>query len=86
MDLALAATLAELDRRNASKSGKKFRGWYTMMASDVGEVGCRIYRTPLDSNPYHADIVLPVPLDAEDGKDVVREFAIDLAYRATFVP
>ncbi|MCY4191924.1 MAG: hypothetical protein OXD42_11520 [Rhodospirillaceae bacterium] len=86
LDLASEATLAELGAQNASMSGKEFWGWYTILASDVEEVGCRTIPTPLDGNPYHADIVVPVTLDAEDRRDTIREYAIDLAYRATFVP
>ncbi len=86
MGLASIATLADLGTRNASLSGKKFWGWYTIVAEDVEDVGCRSIPTPSDGNPYHADIVVPVALDAEDRRDAIREYAIDLADRATFVP
>ena len=86
MDLAPTVTLAELGVRNASLSSKKFWGWYTLTAGDIEEAGCRIIPTPLDDNPYHADIVVPVALDTEDRKDALREYAIGLAYCATFVP
>ncbi|MCY4301295.1 MAG: hypothetical protein OXC68_06110 [Aestuariivita sp.] len=86
MDLASAAVLAELGTQNASTSGRRFWGWYTIMMKDVEEVGCCVVPTPLDGNPYHADIVVPIALDAEDRKDVLREYARDLAYHATFVP
>ena len=86
MDLAPAVKLAKLGVRNASLSGKKFWGWYTLIAGDIEDVGCKVTPTPLHDNPYHADIVVPVALDAEDRKDTLRECAIDLAYCATFVP
>ena len=86
MDLTPTVTLAELGVRNARLINKQFWGWYTLTAGDVENVGCRVASTPLDDNPYHADIVVPVPLDAEDRKDTLREYAIGLAYSSTFVP
>ncbi len=86
MDLAPSVTLAELGVRNAGLSGKKFWGWYTLVAGDVKDIGCKAIPTPLDDNPYHADIPMPVSLDAEDRRDALKEYAIELAYRATFVP
>ena len=84
MDLAAVVTLAELGSRNARKAGKTFWGWYTLTAREIEEVGCTVKASPLDDNPFHADIVLPVPLDAEDRKDDLTEYARDLAYHATF--
>ena len=86
MDSAPTATLAELGVRNASLSGKRFWGWYTLGTDDVEDVGCKAIPAPLKENPYHADIVMPVALDAEDRRDALRECARDLAYCATFVP
>ena len=86
MDLAPTATMAELGRRNALPSGKSFWGWYTLTAGDVEAVGCSVKPSPSDDNPYHADILIPVPFDAEERRDAVVEYARDLAYHATFLP
>ena len=86
MDLVPVATMAELGMRNASSSGKSFWGWYILTAEDVEEVGCSVKPSPSDDNPYHADIVIPVALDAEERQDEVIEYARDLAYHATFLP
>ncbi len=48
--------------------------------------GCSVRPSPLDNNPYHADILIPVPLDSEERRYAVIEYARDLAYRATFLP
>ena len=40
--------------------------------------------SPYRDNPYHADITVPVALDAQDRRDELREIAIDLTYRANF--
>lgn len=42
--------------------------------------------SPSDENPYHADIIIPVALDAEERRDEVREYARDLAYHSEFLP
>ena len=86
MDLAPKATLAEMGVRNASLSGKEFWGWYILTVKDIEDVGCKIIPSPLEDNPYHADILVPVALDAKDRKDALREYAIGLAYSATFSP
>ncbi len=86
MDLASVATMAELGMLNASVSGKLFWGWYILTAGDVEGVGCSVKPSPSDDNPYHADIVIPVALDAEERRDDVIEYARDLAYHSTFLP
>ena len=86
MDLAPAVTLAELGVRDAGLISKQFWGWYKLTVGDVEKVGCRVFSTPLNDTPYRADIAVPVALDAEDRKDALREYAIGLAYSATFVP
>ena len=86
MDFAPKAELAAIARRNAEHSGHAFWGWYTLTALEVEDGGCTARSSPLLDNPYHADIVLPVALDAEDRRDALREYAMGLAYRATFQP
>lgn len=86
MDFAPEGELAAIACRNAEHSGQAFWGWYTLTVADVEEVGCAARPSPLLDNPYHADIVLPVAVDAEDRRDALREYAMGLAYRATFRP
>ena len=78
--------MARIGVHNAKLSGKAFWGWYILSASDVKEVGCEVRASPLLDNPYHADIMIPVALDAEDRRLQLIEFARDLAYYATFQP
>ncbi len=86
MDLAPVAKMAELGMRNASLSEKLFWGWYILTAEDIEGVGCSVKSSPSDDNPYHADIVIPVALDAEERRDDVIEYATGLAYHSTFLP
>ena len=86
MDLAPVDTMAELGMRNARSLGKSFWGWYILTTGDVEGVGCSVKPSPLDDNPYHADIVIPVALDAEGRRDDVIEYATGLAYHSTFLP
>ena len=78
--------MAEIGMRNARNLGKGFWGWYILTANDVEEEGCTVRPSPLLDNPYHADIIVPVPPDAEDRQDALREYAMGLAYHATFRP
>ena len=86
MGLAPVAKMAELGMRNASLSGKLFWGWYILTAEDIEGVGCSLKSSPSDDNPYHADIVIPIALDAEERRDDVIEYATGLAYHSTFLP
>ncbi|MCY4139446.1 MAG: hypothetical protein OXF56_14445 [Rhodobacteraceae bacterium] len=87
MDLAADEDeLAKLAEENTTREGKLFRGWYTLTAHDVAEAGCRARPTPLSENPYHADIVFPVALNADNRQNEIRKRAIELAYRALYVP
>ena len=86
MDFASMDSLAAMASRNAEKLGKRFWGWYTLTAADIREANCDIQSTPLEGNPYHADVTVPVNLDAEDRTDALRETAMDLAARAKFFP
>lgn len=85
MDFAPIASLAELGTRNARNLKKNFWGWYTLTVVDINEVGCGIKASPFAGNTYHADVVIPVALDAEDRRDALREYASELADRAKFL-
>ena len=63
---------------------KSFWGWYVLSVIDVEEVGCSVKPSLYRDNSYHADIIVPVALDADDRQNELREIAIDLAYRANF--
>ncbi len=86
MDLANENTFAVLGKRNAASLGKLFWGWYILTKEAVEDVGCSVKQSPLDENPYHADIIIPVSLDAEERRDNVIDYARDLAYQANFLP
>lgn len=86
LDHASDAAMAEIGVRNARNLGKEFWGWYILTAENVEEEGCSVGPSPLLDNPYHADIILPVSPDAEDRRDAIREYAMGLAYHATFQP
>ena len=78
--------MAEIGVRNARNLGKEFWGWYILTAQEVAKEECTVRPSPLLDNPYHADIILPVPPDAKDRQDALREYAMGLAYHATFQP
>lgn len=84
MRLASNLEMAQIGMRNASLQNKLFWGWYIISAGDVEAVGCAVLVSPLPDNEYHADIVFPVALDAEDRRDLLIEYAMGLAYHARF--
>lgn len=86
LGLASDSVLAEIGNRNAASQQKSFWGWYVLTASDIREADCNVEPSPLPKNPYHADIEVPVALDANDRRDALFEYARDLAYCAKFQP
>ena len=87
MGFASDAEMADIGIRNdAADRGRLFWGWYILSAGDIGAAGCSVKPSPSCDNPYHADIVVPVALDADDRRDALTEYAKDLADRAVFRP
>ena len=84
LGLASDSEMAEIGIYNAAALKKSFWGWYVLPVIDVKEVGCSVQPSPYRDNPYHADITVPVALDADDRRNELREIARDLAYRANF--
>ena len=84
LGLASDSKMAEFGIRNAIALEKSFWGWYVLSVSDVKEANCSVKPSPYYDNPYHADITVPVALDAKDRRDELLEIARDLAYRANF--
>ncbi len=87
MGFASDAEMAEIGIRNAAADrGRLFWGWYILSAGDIGAAGCSVEPSPTRDNPYHADIVMPVALGAEDRRDALTEYAKDLSDCAIFRP
>lgn len=65
--------------------GRRFYGWAVIAAARARENGRKVEADPLLSNPYHANIVLPVPF-GPDVDDARFQHAQDLALKARFRP
>lgn len=61
----------------------RFLGWYVLTVRDVKKVGCRVECSPLEDNPFHADVVFPEDKAAEH-KHPYRDLAKQLALASTF--
>lgn len=86
MGFAPDAVMADIAIQNATALEKSFWGWYLLSGDEIETSGCIVKASPFAENPYHADIVMPVALDAEDRRDALTEYAKDLADRAVFRP
>jgi hypothetical protein len=70
------------DRIAAGREGKRtFYGWAVLSVDSAERMGRTVRATPLDDNPYHADIDLHLAKGAEQ-RDDRTEHAKDLAERA----
>lgn len=64
-----------------SDGPKEFQGWAILTVNDALANGRSVTPSPLDENPYHADICLNLP-DDNERRDRQKEHSVDLAARA----
>ena len=62
-------------------AGKTFYGWAILTADDAASSGRTVEATPIESNPYHADICLNLP-ENSDRRELQKQHSVDLAARA----
>lgn len=75
--------VAIADAVAAGREGNRsFYGWAVITAAEVIAVGCVVVASPLQWNPYHADIVLPESAVDEWEQ---RQYALELAARARWL-
>lgn len=85
LDLAPDEKMAEIGDMNGSSQGKPFFGWAQVIVRNARARGREVLASPRLDNPYHADIVLPLP-DGEERRDAERQHALNLAKNASFRP
>ena len=85
LDLASNAEMAEIADRVAAGRGpsRNFYGWAVVSVAVAERDGRTVEATPLLDDPYHADIVLNLPVDA-DRTDAAIQHAQSLARHAHF--
>lgn len=68
MDLAPRTRLAALAlaRAGARTPPRQFRGWAELSVAHASQDGRTVAPTPLDENPWHADIFLHIPAGLSD--------------------
>lgn len=83
MDHASLETMATLarERAGARTPPRQFRGWAVLPVRDAASSGRTVDATPLEGNPYHADIFLNLGDAAQ--RDQQRWHAAQLAARST---
>ena len=75
--------VAIADAVAAGREGNRsFYGWAIITADEVIGVGCAVVASPLQWNPYNADIVLPESAVDEWEQ---RQYALELAARARWL-
>ena len=70
----------------ANRAGSRgFQGWAVVSVEDASHKGRTVKDTPILANPYHADIELPLPSDAERRKTEGTDHALELATAAEWL-
>ena len=77
------ASLARARGRGQGPAGKKFHGWAIITVGDAASNGRTVEATPVESNPYHADICLNLPEDF-DRRERQKQHSVDLAAHAAW--
>ena len=67
MDHAERTEMTELAAARGRERGREFRGWAILTVAHAESNGRTVEATPLESNPYHADICLICPTTANAG-------------------
>lgn len=86
MDHATRAEMTELATargRERGPAGKEFHGWAILTVAEAASNGRSVEATPLESNPYHADVCLNLPHDG-DRREWQKQHSVDLAARAVW--
>ena len=75
------AMLAVARAQTRDPAGKTFYGWAILTADSATSNGRTVEATPVESNPYHADIRLNLP-DNSDRRESQKQHSVELAARA----
>ncbi len=77
------ATLTTARGQERDPAGKTFYGWAILTANNAASNGRIVEATPVESNPYHADICLNLS-DRPDRRELQKQHSVDLAAHATW--
>ena len=75
------AMLAAARGQERGPDGKTFYGWAILTADKAASNGRFVEASPVESNPYHADICLNVP-DNPDRRELQKQHSVELAAHA----
>jgi len=77
------AKIAVTRGQGRSDGGKDFHGWAMLTVSDAEANGRTVEASPIESNPFHADICLNLPGEG-NRRDIQKRHSVDLAARASW--
>lgn len=67
--------LADIQDQNAKRRAQKFYGWAKLQALAARKSGRKVQSTPMELNPYHADIILPEGIKQDEQISHAKELA-----------
>ena len=70
-----------------SDGPKAFHGWAILTVGDASESGRSVRESPLDDNPYHADICMELPDDdmhRDERRKMQKQHSLELALKAVW--
>lgn len=70
---------------DTERFNQTFYGWAVLAAKEAAEQGRSVVASPVQDNPYHAEIVLP-DAGRDDPVDDQNAHALSLAMRAKWMP
>ena len=75
--------LVEISDKIAKNRQRPFCGWAVIIAENASDNGREVLSTPLQDNPYHADIILPdaAVIEREEQKTHAQQLADKATWR-----
>ena len=67
--------LTDIQDENAQEREQKFYGWASIKALNARKNGRKVQSSPIKSNPYHANIILPKNTEDDDRRSHAKELA-----------
>ena len=67
--------LTAIQDKHAEKRKQNFYGWASIKALDARKNSRKVQSSPIENNPYHANIILPKNIEDDDRRSSAKELA-----------
>lgn len=76
--------LTDIQNQNAELRSQKFYGWAKLQSLTARGSGRTVQATPIKTNPYHADIILPEGIERDEQIIHAKELASNSEWKSKY--